>query len=131
MYLADRRSRGHDRRPQAERFKCPLTAARQRGRAVIETGLLFRRARNRFNDSNPQAQRRERQGQADADHAAAGNDNVVVLACVHADAISFSISSADVGKTLLSTSGPPRVTATSSSIRTPMLRQRFSTAADR
>jgi len=119
-----RRRSSHDVRPKAHGLEHALRAAGQSGRTIVKTRLCGFLARDGLHDSHAQAQRRQCQRQARANHAATGDDDVV-LPLAHALRINASISSGSRASPLLRTSGPLLVTATSSSIRIPMLRNAF------
>ncbi len=128
--VANRRGCCSDPVPQAHRPEHAMRAARKRGRALVETRLLGGLALDGFDDGYLEPERRQRQRQAGADHAAAGDDDIVtrVHGCpAHNACISASTSAGSLTRPLLSTSGPFDVTATSSSMRTPMLRRAFGT----
>ena len=74
-----------------------------------------------------QGQLRERECKAGADQAAAGDRDVDLARSAHAALIHFSIASGSLTSPAVSTSLPSRVTATSSSMRTPMFHQRLAT----
>ena len=118
----DRRRLRCDRRPGADPLEYAPAAARERRRARIEARLLVGPRRDRLDHDDVERQLRERRGEREADHAAAGDGDVAAqrASAAHAAAIRRSISSGSVGMAAVRTSGLPAVTTTSSSMRTPM-----------
>ena len=130
MDAANRRGGGDYVVPQTHRLEHALGAARQGGRTVVETRLPGLATRHGLYDGDTQFQRRQGEGEARADHATPGNDDVV--ARVHRidhpwPCISASMASGSFASPLLRTSAPLLVTTTSSSMRTPILRKRAGT----
>ena len=67
-------------RPQAKGIQNALTGARQRRGAQVEAGLGAAAQGHRLHHADAQRQLRQGAGQARADHAAAGNQHVIVAA---------------------------------------------------
>src|SRR5690606_20887419 len=107
---------GGDLVPQPERLERPAAAAGQRRRAVIEARLRARLPLDGLDDGDVEPEGREGYGKARTDHAATRDHDVAVpgLHRHRPAAISRSMSSGSRGSSRLSTSGSPRVTATSS-----------------
>ena len=113
--------------PQTELFHDPLrTVAKRRG-AAIEARLRESRWIVRLDEHGANRNPTERVRERRADRSAADDQDVAtVLGGGHAPPlISRSMPSMSLGRSALSTLGPLRVTATSSSMRMPMPRQRL------
>src|SRR5690606_41855084 len=102
---------------------------RQRGRAVVEAGVINDIERSRFDEDDVEIELRQRKRQAGAYQTAAGDCDVAAqrahAALASLAPISFSISSGRFASAAVSTSQPSEVTTTSSSMRTPMFHQRL------
>src|SRR5262249_8571559 len=79
--------------PDADAFEDPPAAAGDRDRALVEGGLRVALERHGFDEEDLDRKLPERPGQARADQAAAGDDDVVGLVAHAADPTSASISS--------------------------------------
>jgi hypothetical protein len=116
--------------PQAEPGENLLRAVGKRRDTRIEAGLRESLRLERFDEHDVERDLGERARQRRADCAAARDEHVAIGArpARHAAALMCrSISRTVVGMPRVSTSGPSRVTCTSSSTRIPIPRQRLST----
>ena len=103
-----------------------------RGGAIVVTRLRGARSELGLDDGDAQRERRERDREAGADEAAAGDEDVAgtgghAARALRLSRISASICAGALGTDSVRTSGSRRVTSTSSSIRMPMPHQRFAT----
>src|SRR5690606_18752772 len=123
--------------PQAKVLEAVHAAGGEHGRTAVVTRLCRWRIAAQGTGLHQQQALvpafgcpRQRAGERAANHASADNHHIVVVICCHgrslaaqrAAAIKASISATVRGSPLVSTSCPLRVTATSSSMRTPMPR---------
>src|SRR5476651_1745351 len=116
-------------RPHAERLENTPAAIAQGGGTIVETRLSGRIGGDGLDQRDALAGAAERQCQTCADQAPAYDRHIDDGGHpgTHAAAISFSIASGSVGAPAVSTSWPLAVTATSSSMRTPIFQKRFGT----
>jgi hypothetical protein len=133
VHGSNRLGAGSELGPDAEGRENSLRRVRERGGPAVEARLLELRGLARLDEHHVERQLGERAGERGADGAAADDQHVAVEtlgeARAHARvAISASISSTEAARSAVSTSGPSRVTSTSSSIRMPIPRQRFATS---
>src|ERR1700690_2739699 len=113
-----------DRGPDPEGLEDRARAIAECAGAIIEARLRRAVGRDRLDQQHAQVGLRQRKREAGTDHPAAGDRYVVAPGeSAHAAAISASIASVSLGTPLLSTSQPPRVTTTSSSMRPPMFQK--------
>jgi hypothetical protein len=132
----DRCGLAFHQRPNPELFENASTAVRQCSTAVIEARLLGGTEGSRLDQRDRKSQLRQCERETRADQTAARDGDIdtqrlsVALGVVdctdstHAF-ISFSMSSACLASAPVSTSLPSLVTATSSSMRTPIFHQRL------
>ena len=129
MNLAYGGRAGRDLIPDPEGAQDLARAVAQGGAAIIETRLRGAVGGHRLDQQHLLARGGQRQRQARPDHAAADDGDIAALRGrgFHAAAINASICSGSLGASSVSTSQPPRVTATSSSMRTPIFQKRRET----
>jgi hypothetical protein len=126
---ADRGRLAFDQRPHSQRPEDAATPVRERCRTVIEARLGCRTERSGLEQRDVQPDLREREREARPDEPAPCDCNIDCggrTRGTHAF-ISFSIASGSFASPAVRTSLPSRVTATSSSMRTPMFHQRLAT----
>src|SRR6185437_9752769 len=128
---ADRGRLRRDVAPHAEALENAPAGVAERGGALIEARLRGGAERHALDEQQRAAAARERRGEARAHHAAADHRDIDLergsRGHAQARAMSASIWSGSLGARAVSTSAPRLVTATSSSMRTPILRKRFGT----
>ncbi len=120
---------GRDLIPDPEGAQDLPRAIAQGSAAIIEARLRGAVGGHGLDQQYLQPRAGQRQRQTRPDHAATDDGDIAAARSrrFHAAAINASISSGSFGASSVSTSQPPRVTATSSSMRTPIFQKRRDT----